>query len=86
MSSFFESIFAKYQFVFRKGYSTRQCLLATLEKWKRNVDQGKVFGVLRTDCLTFDCLGYEIWIAKLNGYGFGLPALKFIHGCLLHRK
>ena len=32
MSSFFDDIFSKYQYGFRKGFSTQQCLLALLEK------------------------------------------------------
>ena len=33
MSSFFEDIFFKHQCCFRKGFSTQQCLLTSLEKW-----------------------------------------------------
>ena len=34
----------------------------------------------------FDCLDYEILIAKLNAYGFSLPAVRLIHDYLLNRK
>ena len=43
MSSFFDDIFSKYQYGLRKGFSTQQCLLALLEKWKEFIDRGKVF-------------------------------------------
>ena len=33
---------------FRKGLSTHQCLLALLEKWKREIDNGEIFGDLLT--------------------------------------
>ena len=61
-----------------------------LEKWKNAVDKGKVFGALLT-LLTylskaFDSLVHELVIAKLNAYGFNLPALKVIHSYLSHRK
>ena len=46
MSSFFDDIFSKYQYGFRKGFSTQQYLLALLEKWKRSIDRGKLFGAL----------------------------------------
>ena len=46
MSQFFENIFSKYQCGFQKGFSTQQCLLAMLEKWKRSVDNRKMFGAL----------------------------------------
>ena len=57
MPSFFDDIFSKYQYGFRKGFSTQQCLLALLEKWKRSIDRGKVFGALLKDLSkAFDCL------------------------------
>ena len=87
MSSFFDDIFSKYQYGFRKGFSTQQCLLALLEKWKRFVDRGKVFGALLTDLSkAFDCLNHDLLIAKLKAYGFSLPALRLIHDYLLNRK
>ena len=83
MSAYFDEIFSKYQHVFRKGYSTQQCLLALLEKWKAAVDKGKVFGALLTDfSKSFDCLNHELLIGKLNVYGFTLPALKLVHDYL----
>ena len=46
-----------------------------LEKWKKCFEKGKVFGALLTDLLKgFDCLDHELLTAKLNAYGFGLPA------------
>ena len=49
MSSFFDNFLSKQQYGFWKGYSTQQCLLALLEKWKRAVDSGQMFGALLTD-------------------------------------
>ena len=87
MSAYFDEIFSKYQYGFRKGYSTQQCLLALLEKWKAAVDKGKVFGALLTDLSkAFDCLNHELLVAKLNAYGFTLPALKLVHDYLSDRK
>ena len=87
MSQFFENIFSKYQCGFRKGFSTQQCLLAMLEKWKRSVDNSKMFGVLLTNLSkTCDCLDHELLIAKLNAYGFSLTALKLVHNYLSNRK
>ena len=51
-----------------------------LEKWKKCFDKGKVFGALLTDLLKgFDCLDHELLTAKLNAYGFSLPALRAVH-------
>ena len=87
MSSFFDDIFSKYQYSFRKGFSTQQCLFAWLEKWKRFIDRGRVFGALLTDLSkAFDCLNHDLLIAKLNAHGFSLSALRLIHDYLLNRK
>ena len=34
----------------------------------------------------FGCLNHELLVAKLNAYGFTLPALKLVHDYLLNRK
>ena len=70
-----------------KGHSTQLCLLAMLGKWTRPVDNGKAFGALLTDLFrVYDCLDHEVLIAKLNAYGFSIPALRIIHDHLSHRK
>ena len=87
MSSFFDNFLSKQQCGFWKGYSTKQCLLALLEKWKRAADSGQMFGALLTDLSkAFDCLDHELLIAKLNAYGFSLPALKLVYDYLSNRK
>ena len=87
MPSFFDNFLSKQQCGFRKGYSTQQCLLALLEKRKRAVDSGQMFGALLTDLSkAFECLDHELLIAKLNAYGFSLPALKLVHDYLSNRK
>ena len=58
-----------------------------LGKWKGAVDDKKVFGELLTDLSkAFDCLSYELILAKLNAWGFSLPALKLIHDYLSNRQ
>ena len=74
MSQFFNNVFPKYQCSFRKSFSTQQCLLAMLEKWKKSVDNRKAFGAFGAYCLD-----HVLLIAKLNAYGFSLAALKLIH-------
>ena len=87
MSAYFEDIYNKQQCGFRKDYNTQQCLLKMLEKWDRSVDEGKVFGALLTDLSkSFDCLDHELLIAKLNAYGFSLPALRLINDYLSNRR
>ena len=46
----------------------QQCgfLLSMIEKWKSVVDKAKYFGALLTDLSkTFDCISYELILAKL---------------------
>ena len=68
--SFFDDFLSKQQCGFRKGYNAQQCLLALLEKWKRLVDSGQMFGALLADLSNaFDCPDLELLIAKINTYG-----------------
>ena len=87
MSSFLNNFLSKQPWCFRKGYSTEHCLLALLEKWKRAVDSGQMFGAILTDLSQgFDCLGHELLIAKHNACIFSLPALKLVHDYLSKRE
>ena len=41
ISAYFDKILFKYQFGFRQGYSSQQCLLVLIEKWKnKSLDEG----------------------------------------------
>ena len=87
ISNYMDSFFSNYQCGFRKGYSTQQCLLSMLEKWKRAVDSGETFGLLLTDLSkAFDYLSHELFLAKLHAYGFSFAALRLIHSYLTNRK
>ena len=87
MSEYFEPILSKFQCGFRKGYSAQHCLLAMIEKWKSAVDNKKTFGALFADLSkAFDCLNHDLLLAKLNAYGFSLPALRMIQSYLSNRK
>ena len=82
-----DQILSKYQCGFRKGFNAQHCLLAMLEKWKKAVDTKKVFGALLTDLSkAFSCLPHDLVIAKLNAYGFSLPALNLIQNYLANKK
>ena len=41
IGDFMENAFSKFQCGFSKGYSTQQCLIALIEKWKYATDKGK---------------------------------------------
>ena len=87
LSIYFKEILSKFQCGFCKGFSTQHCLVLMLEKWKRAVDNNKVFGALLTDLSkVFDCISQDLLIAKLNAYGLPLSALKLVHSYLQNRK
>ena len=48
ISAFFENVFSKLMRI-SKGYSTQHSDLKMLEKWKKFVSKGKVFGALLLD-------------------------------------
>ena len=84
-NNFIDILLSRYLCGFRKGFSAQH--IALLEKWKNAVDKGKGFGELLTHLSkAFDCLPHELIIAKLNAYGFNVPALKLMHSYLSHRK
>ena len=87
ISEYFEHILSKFQCGFRKGYNAQHCLLTMLEKWKTAVDKKANFGALLTDLLkAFDFFPHNLLLAKLNAYGFSLPALRLVQSYLSNRK
>ena len=87
IQAFFDSILSKYQCGFRRGFNAQHCLITLIEKWKKSVDNGGVFGALFTDhSKAFDCLSHELLIAKLDAYGFDKSALKLVNRYLSTRK
>ena len=89
ISRFFDKILSKQQCGFRKRQSAQHFLIVLLEKWKENVDQGHVFGALLTDlskAKAFYSLPHNLFIAKLNAYGFDNKAVRFVYDYLTSRK
>ena len=87
ISNYIESFLSKYQCGFRKGYSVQHCFLFMLEKWKRAIDNGKVFGILSTNLSkAFDYLSHELLLVKLHAYGFSILALRLVYSYLVNRK
>ena len=71
----------------KQRYNAQHCLINLIEKWKKSLDIGGVFGALLTDLSkAFDCLPRELLIAKLDPYGFDKSSLKLIHSYLSNRK
>ena len=73
----FMNILPKVQCDFRKGFSTQCSLIAMIEKWRKNVDKGKLCAALLTDLSkVFDYIVHNFLIAELEAYGFSYEALK----------
>ena len=87
LSNHFDNILSKFQCGFRRGYGPQHCLLLMIDKWKKEVDNNKIFGAVLTDLSkAFDCICHDLLIVKLNAYGLSLPALKLIKDYLQNRK
>ena len=44
MYKHFDQIFSKYQYEFRKRFTTKNCLLYMIESWKESLDQVVHYG------------------------------------------
>ncbi len=85
--SYMDKFLSPYLFGYRKGHSTEQCLFIMIEMWKKVLDNKKVAGAVLTDLSkAFDCLSYDLLIAKLEAYGLEKSALKFVYNYLKDRK
>ena len=81
--NFFDKLLLPSQCGFRKGYSSRHCLLALLEKFKKSADNKNKFGTLLSDISkAFDCIDHKHLIAKLFWYGISPSDLNLIHSYL----
>ena len=81
------SFISKAQCGFRKGCCTQYSIIAMIEKWRHNLDQSGICGVLFTDLSkAFDCLVHEFLIAKLEAYGFTYKSLELINSYLTDKK
>ena len=78
---------SRYQFGFRKGHSTQQCLLVIIEKWRQSLEKGGHYVAILTDLSkTFHFLSHDLLIATLHAYGFDISTLRSLHNYLTNRK
>ena len=86
INAYMDSKLSIYQCGFRKGFSSQQCLLLMIERWRQSIDKNGKCGSLLTDLSkAFDCLDHNLMIAKLNEYGFDYNAVKLVHSYLTNR-
>ena len=65
------NFFSKYQFEFRLGHSSQNCLLLKLEKWSTTcADDGQTGESMLTDLSkVFNYINHDLLIPKLTTYG-----------------
>ena len=62
-------------------------MMIMIEARKKALDIQGAAGAILTDLSkAFDCLNHDLLVAKLEAYGFGKSALKFIYDYLKDRK
>ena len=84
MYKYFDQIFPKFQYGFRKRFNTQNCLLCMIENWKESLDQGRHYRALLTNLSkAFDSIMHDLLIAMLQAYGFNNDSLNFIFNYLL---
>ena len=81
LPKYLDSLLATNQFRFQTGFSSQNCLLLMMEKFKEAIDKRNQLGALIVDLLkAFDCIHHKLLIAKLyechvssSKYNFFLP-------------
>ena len=72
---------------YKKHYSANHVLASLIENWKKNLDNKKVVGAVFMDLSkAFDCKPHDLFIAKMEAYGFSEDFLTFLYSYLKRRK
>ncbi|PFX19855.1 putative RNA-directed DNA polymerase from transposon X-element [Stylophora pistillata] len=70
ISPYFEEIYHKYVFAYRKYHGCDSALLSLTEQWKKEIDNNKLIGLVSMDLSkAFDTLPHELIVLKLKEYG-----------------
>ena len=64
---------------FRKAYFTQHALFKLLHSWKKKLDKsGFIIRILMDLSKAYDCLRYDLIIAKFEAYGLSKNSLKLL--------
>ena len=72
---------------YRKNYNTQHVLLRLQEEWRQHLENDKAMGEIWVDLSkAFDCVPYDLLLAKLATYGIDDNLILYIHPYLFYRK
>ena len=82
------NILSKYQFGFRKGYSTDMALTILIDKITSPMDKGEQYynWIICGSCKSADTVNHTKLLNKLTHYGIRGTALQWIHSYLSERQ
>ena len=77
MVPFLDKIMSMFVLGYRKQYSCQRVLLPMIERWCKCLDEDKMVKASLMDLLkAFDCLPHDLFIAKIDAYGFSKESLR----------
>ena len=78
-----EEFFSPFLAAYRTSHSTQHLLIRMAKEWKESLDNNLIVGAVLTDLSkAFDCISYDLLIAKLSAYGLNSDSLCYIHSYL----
>ena len=84
---FIDTFLSEYIAAYREHYSSNHVLIRLIENWKKALDKKFFKGVVLMDLSkAFDCIPYDLLIAKLHAYRFSDKTVTFIYSYLKRRK
>ena len=73
-----QKILSKFVSAYGKSYSSNHALLKLIEEWKKSLDDKNIIGAVLMDfSKEFDCISYDLLVAKLHAYGLSMDAITF---------
>ena len=86
LNRYMQNKFSKYLADFRENHNTQNSLFKMIQSWKVRLYNGSEVGVIIMDLSkAFDCLNYELLLAKLKTYSVDSNSVNFIESYLTNR-
>ena len=83
LTPFFNVTMSQFLSAYRKNFSCQNVLLRLIEQWGQHLDSNKIVGAVLMDLSkAFDCLPYDLLIAKLEAYGLDREMVKLVYSYL----